>query len=85
MRKKLLLRGTLLLLTRPRDWTAFGAGGVMGVVVDCIGAATFAAAAVAAAINSWCLRRARSNRFTKVTAVKEGAVICTSAGLSVDE
>jgi len=83
MRKKLLLRGTLLLLTRPLDLTAFAAaaaGGVMGVVVYWVGAA-----AVAAAINSWCLRRARSNRFTKVTAVKEGAVICTSGGLSVEE
>jgi len=46
MRKKLLLRGTLLLLTRPRDVTAFAAGGVMGVVVDCIGAAAVAAAAI---------------------------------------
>jgi len=48
MRKKLLLKGTLLFLTRPRDWIAFSAGGVMGVVVDCFSEA----AVVAAAINS---------------------------------
>ena len=48
MRKKLLLKGTLLFLTRPRDCTTFTAAGVIGVVVDCFSEA----AVVVAAINS---------------------------------